>query len=80
MPYWAFYAFLPPHKNAGVDGWFFFCDQSSMDIPTDAGDVLARIMERNERMKAKHKRYYTSHRDVLRQKAHERYYKKTHNI
>lgn len=29
---------------------------------------------------AKHKRYYASHRDVLRQKAHERYFLKAHGL
>ena len=62
-----------------ICGGFFFCDQSSMDTPTDAQAALKREQERRERERAKHRRYYEAHRDELREKAHQRYFKNVHN-
>ncbi len=45
----------------------------------DAQAAQTREQERRERERAKHRRYYAAHRDTLRQKAHERYYKNVHN-
>ena len=39
----------------------------------------ARELERKEKIRAKHRRYYSAHRDELREKAHKRYYKNVHN-
>ena len=66
-------------KCEEICGGFFFCDQSSMDTPTDAQAAQTREQERRERERAKHRRYYETHRDVLREKAHQRYYKLVHN-
>jgi hypothetical protein len=68
-----------PGKCVGICGAFFFCDQSSMDTPTDAQAAQTREQERRERERAKHRRYYEAHRDALREKAHQRYYKLVHN-
>jgi hypothetical protein len=50
-----------------------------MEAQTDAVAVARKLAERRERELAKHRRYYAAHRDTLRQKAHERYYKLVHN-
>ncbi len=50
-----------------------------METQTDAALIAQRQAERRERELAKHRRYYAAHRDTLRQKAHERYYKNVHN-
>lgn len=62
-----------------IHGGFFFCDRNSMDTPTDAQAAQTREQERRERERAKHRRYYEAHRDELREKAHQRYFKNVHN-
>lgn len=50
-----------------------------METQADAVAMAQKQAERRERELAKHRRYYAAHRDALRQKAHERYYKQVHN-
>ena len=66
-------------KCVEICGGFFFCDQSSMDTPVDVDAAQKREAERRERERAKHRRYYEAHKDVLREKAHQRYFKNVHN-
>jgi hypothetical protein len=54
-----------------------------MEPSTDAlgaGVDAAAAAERRERVRAKHRRYYETHKDVLREKAHLRYFKNVHNM
>ncbi len=50
-----------------------------MDKLTDTVALAQKQAERRERELAKHRRYYAAHRDMLRQKAHERYFLQVHN-
>ena len=58
-----------------ASGWFFFCDHKRMDT-----QAAQKEIERKEKERAKHRRYYKAHRDELREKAHIRYFKNVHNI
>ena len=43
-------------------------------------DTNQREMTQKERLRAKHQRYYAKHKEEIRLKAHEKYFKTVHNI